>query len=289
MTTLEKQLQASTLSRQCRVDLLSHAQELERSSWGLSKKMITLPDIKLPPATTMSTDNSVKRSVRSSVAGANKERAQEYTARKQEKEDMISSRITSDTALSGTYFKDCSHKFVKGARGFSDPFRTSRSRTALSGRDMDFVYRYAEASTGSVIERPQPADDASVAATAAYRKAFQQYKGRLPTTEEMKEAGRLVYAFDENGCIGVIQKPHSCYPHMHISAVKKPIRACPYQVYSPEVPPVRAARSEFPGPIPTWSSTKRTTTMATNGTYQPGHHQSTSLKREAANTVVGSR
>ncbi|CBZ27341.1 conserved hypothetical protein [Leishmania mexicana MHOM/GT/2001/U1103] len=289
MATLEKQVQSSTLSKQCRADLLNHLAEVETNSRCLSKKMTTLPDANLPSAATMPTDNSVKRGTRAATAGANMERLLHYTTRKQEKDEMIASRITSDTNLSGTYFKGCSHKFVNGARSWSDPFRTSRNRTALSGKDMDFVYRYAEAATGSAIERPQPADDASVAATAAYREGFRQYKGRDPTAKEMEEAGRLVYAFDENGSVGVLQKPHSCYPHTHISAVKTHIRACPNQVYLPEVPPVRAARSEFPGPIPTWSSTKRTITMATNGTYQPGHHQVRSLKREAMSTVVGSR
>ncbi|KAG5477905.1 hypothetical protein LSCM4_05297 [Leishmania orientalis] len=289
MTTLEKQLQSCTLSSQCKADLLNHVEEIEANSRRLPKKMITLPDPNLPSAVMMSTDNSVKRRDAAAAGGANMERSLRYTERKQEKDEMIASRTTSGTNPSGTYFKECSHKFMNGARSCSDPFRSSRSRTVLSGKDMDFVYRYASAATGSAIERPVPADEASIAATAAYREAFREYKGRDPTAKEMEESGRLIYAFDENGSVGVLQKPHSCYPHTHISASRTYVRACANQVYPPEAPPVRAARSEFPGPIPTWSSTKRTTTMATNGTYQPGHHQPTSLKREAMDTVVGSR
>ncbi|KAG5492998.1 hypothetical protein JKF63_01579 [Porcisia hertigi] len=290
MTTLEKQLHSSTLKKQCREDLLIHANEIEANSRRLPKKKTTFPDIDLPPAVTMSTDNSVKRRMSTiATAEVNTERSLNYTARKQRKDELIASCTTSDVNPSGTYFKDCSHKFVNGARSWLDPFQTARRRTVLSRKDMDFVYRYAEAATGSAIERPKPSDDAGVAATTAYREAFRRYKGREPTAQEMEESDRLVYAFDENGSIGIIQKPHTCYPHTHISACKTYPRACRSQVYLPEVPAVRAARTEFPGPIPTWSSTKRTTTMATNGTYRPGHHQPTSLKRDAMSTVVGSR
>ncbi|XQJ27246.1 hypothetical protein NXY56_003237 [Leishmania guyanensis] len=289
MVTLEEQLQSSTLKKQCKEDLLNHVEEIETNSWRLPRKAVTLPDPNLPSAVTMPTDNSVKRRNPAATASTGTERSLRYTATKREKGEMIASRTITDANPSGTYFKDCSHKFLSGARAWSDPFQTSRSRAVLSGKDMDFVYRYAEALTGSAIERPQPADNASVAATAAYREAFRQYKGRDPTAKEMEEAGRLIYAFDDNGRVGVLQVPHSCYPHTHISAGKTHVRACPNQVYPQEVPPVRAARSEFPGPIPTWSSTKRTTTMATNGTYQPGHHQPTSLKRDAMSTVMGSR
>ncbi|KAG5477670.1 hypothetical protein LSCM1_04963 [Leishmania martiniquensis] len=289
MTTLVEKLQSSTLSDQCKADLLNHVEEIEANSRSLPKKMATLPNANLPSAVMMPTDNTVKRRGSAAASGATTERSLRYTKRKQEKDEMIASRTTSCTNPSGTYFKECSQKFLRGARSWSDPFRTSRSRTVLSGKDMDFVYRYASAVTGSAIERPQPKDEASVTATEAYRAAFREYKGRDPTAKEMEEADRLIYAFDENGNVGVLQKPHSCYPHTHISASKTHVRSCHNQVYPPEVPPVRAARSEFPGPIPTWSNTKRITTMATNGTYQPGHHEPTSLKREAMSTVVGSR
>ncbi|KAK7195777.1 hypothetical protein NESM_000508300 [Novymonas esmeraldas] len=289
MTTLEKQLLSSTLSKQCRADLHNHVEEVEANSRRLPKKPVTLPALNLASAVTTPTDNSVKRSAPRAATLANSERALLYTTRRQLKDETIASRIAADVGPDGTYFKDCSHKFVKGARGTSDPFRASRSRTELSGKDMDFVHRYAEAATGSAIERLQLTDEASAEAVAAYRAAFLRYRGREATAKEMEEAGRLTYVFDANGDVGVIQKPHSCYPHHHISAGKLDIRACPNQAYRQEVPPVRAARSQFPGPIPTWSSTKRTTTMATNGTYQPGHHEPRSLMREAMNTVVGSR
>lgn len=288
MATLEKQLASSTLSKQCRVDLRNHVSEIETNSKQLSKKPVTLPDPGLPSAVTTLTDNTVKRCKPYPTLSGESQQALTYSTRKGEKDDLLASRTTAGLNPSGTYFKDCSHQFVVGARSSKDPFHASRSRAELSGKDVDFVYRYAEAATGTALARPEPADEASVAATEAYKEAFRKYKGRDPNASELLEAGRLTFAFDENGSVGVIQKPHSCHPHKHISATKKHVTACPNQVYAQEVPPARAARSEFPGPIPTWSTTKRTTTMTTNGTYQPGYHQPTTLKRDAVNTVVGS-
>jgi hypothetical protein len=170
-----------------------------------------------------------------------------------------------------------------------DPFQASRSRAELSGKDRDFVHRYAEAATQSTIERPTPSDDASVTANEAYKMAFRKYTGREPTAKELEEVTRLNFTFDANGNVGVIQKPHSCYPHTHVSATKTHTTRCANQVYKPEVPAVRAARSQFPGPIPTQSSTKRTPAVAANGTYQTYHQKPTSIKRAAMDSVACSK
>lgn len=72
---------------------------------------------------------------------------------------------------------------------------------------------------------------------------------------------RLYFGFDEYGNVGVVQKPHSCYPHFHSSTQCVNHNCCPQQVYLPSQRPVRAARDRFPGPIPLKSSTKNTNMM----------------------------
>lgn len=289
MATLEKQLQSSSLSPQCKSDLRSHVLSVNAESQKLPKQPPTRADDNLPSATQMPTDNSTKRRLNDADLAASKERGMRYTTRKQGNEELAASLASSGATPSGSYYKKCSNKFVCDDGTTQDPFQASRSRGELSGKDKDFVHRYAEAATQSRIERPAPSDDAAVAATEAYKAAFRRYAGRDPSAKELEEVGRLTFAYDENGEVGVIQKPHSCYPHTHVSATKTHTTRCANQVYSPEVPAVRAARSEFPGPIPTQSSTKRTPALATNGTYQSNHQKPTSLKRAAMDSVVGSK
>lgn len=288
MATLEKQLQSSSLSPQCRADLGSHVTSVNAESRRLPTQPATQAEANLPTATVMPTDNSTKRRLSQPELDASKGRSGRYTTRKDGGDDAGATLASSAGAsMGGSYYKKCSTRFVCDDGTRQDPFQASRSRGELSGRDRDFVHRYAEAATQSKIDRPVPTDDASVAAAEAYAAAFQRYAGRAPSAKEMEEAGRLNFAFDENGNAGVVQKPHSCYPHKHISATKTHTTRCGNQVYAPEVPAVRAARSEFPGPIPTWSSTKRTPAVTTNGTYQADHQRPTSIKRAAIDSVVG--
>lgn len=290
MATLEKQLQSSSLSPQCKSDLRSHVAAVNAESRRLPKQPTTEVDANLPSATQLPTDNSVKRRLDDADLEASKQRSLRYTASKQGNEELLASlSSTSRADQSGSYYKKCSNRFVCDDGERQDLFQASRSRGELSGKDKDFVHRYAEAATKSSIERPAPSDGASITAAEAYKAAFRQYTGREPSAKELEEVGRLTFAFDENGNVGVIQKPHSCYPHAHISSSKTHVTRCANQVYQPEVPAVRAARSQFPGPIPTQSSTKRSPAVATNGTYQADHPKPTSIKHAAMDSVVGSK
>lgn len=290
MATLEKQLQSSSLSPQCKTDLRTHVTSVNAESRSLPKKPSTEADAGLPSATQMPTDNSTKRRLSDVDLAASKGRSAQYVSRKQSNEELVATLSSSaGTAPGGSYYKKCSHRFVYDDGKQQDPFQATRSRAELSGKDKDFVHRYAEAATHSAMERPSPTDDASVTAVEAYKTAFRQYTGREPSAKELEEVGRLNFAYDENGNVGVIQKPHSCYPHTHLSSTKTYTCRCGNQVYKPEVPAVRAARSEFPGPIPTWSSTKHSPAVATNGTYQADHQRPISIKRAAMDSVVGSK
>ncbi|KPA79008.1 hypothetical protein ABB37_05551 [Leptomonas pyrrhocoris] len=289
MATLEKLLQSSSLSAQCKSDLRSHVSAVNEESKRLPKQPPTEADADLPSATQMPTDNSFKRRLNDADMEASKERSTRYVSRKQDNEEMVATLSAMSANPSGSYYKKCSTRFVCDDGTRRDPFQASRSRGELSGKDNDFVHRYAEALTKSSIERPAPSDDASVTATEAYKAAFREYTGREPSAKDLAEVDRLTFAFDENGGVGVTQKPHSCYPHMHISSTKTPTTRCTNQVYQPEAPAVRAARSQFPGPIPTWSTTKRSPAVATNGTYQADHQVPMSIKRAALDTMVGSK
>lgn len=290
MATLEKQLQSSSLSPQCRIDLGSHVTAVNAESCRLPKQPSTQPDPQLPSATEKPTDNSTKRRLSQPDWEASKGRNARYATRKEGGDDLAASLAASGAAgPEGSYYKKCSTRYVCDDGTRQDPFQASRSRGELSGKDKDFVHRYAEAATQSSIARPTSTDDASATAAETYKAAFRQYAGREPTEKEMEEVGRLNFVYDENGNAGVIQKPHSCYPHKHISLSKTHATRCGNQVYAPEVPAVRAARNEFPGPIPTWSSTKRTPAVATNGTYQADHPKPMTIKRAAVDSVVGSK
>ncbi|KPI84341.1 hypothetical protein ABL78_6596 [Leptomonas seymouri] len=289
MTTLEKQLQSCSLSSQCKSDLRSHVVAVNAESQCLPKKPTTVADPNLPSATEMPTDNSMKRGLSDTDMAASKDRTMRYVSSKESNVELMASLSLLGGSPTGSYYKKCSNRFVCDDGRKQDPFQASRSREELSGKDRDFVHRYAEAATRSSIERPAPSDDASVTATEAYKAAFRKYMNREPSAKELEEAGRLAFVFDENGNVGVIQKPHSCYPHKHITSTKAHTVRCPNQVYQPEVPAVHAARSEFPGPIPTWSSTKRCPAVSTNGIYEPEHHMPTSIKRAAMDSVVGSK
>lgn len=287
MTTLEKQLTSCTLSKQCKSDLRHHIYEVEAESIKLPKIAVTQSDAELPTAVTTNTLNFSRKYSLDKRKKENESTAGRYLTQKHEKAELLATLATS-ASTNGTYFKKCSRKYHDQEKT-RDPFPESRNRTEISGRDMDFVYRYAEALTKAKLERPQPVSDADVTATDAYITAFRSYTGREPTAQDLEEVGRLHFGFNELGDVGVVSKPHSCYPHIHISGYRTHPTRCRNQVYMPEVPAVKAARRQFPGPIPTNTHTKYSSTVASNGMYQPGHVQPATLKRNAVDTVVGSK
>lgn len=281
MTTLQDQVTTAKLSAKCKQDLLYCVNGKNAEDARLPRKAATVADADLPTATAAFT---VSRRNKSLPADVQTSTRQALTTQKAAQDQTMMD--VAMEAAGESFTKKCNTTF-RGEPTTEDPFRASRSRERLSGRDQDFVYRYAEAVTGEPIERDAPSTEAEIAATEAYIKAFRGYKGRDPTAKELHEVGRIAFAFDENGDIGVVQKPHTCHPHSHIASSNRRVADCPNQVYSPEMPPIRGARDRFPGPIPVWSSTKNTSTMVSNDTYVPGHIIQSSIKRDAANSLVG--
>ncbi|CCW62468.1 unnamed protein product [Phytomonas sp. EM1] len=283
MASLQEYLGSARLSENCKLDLINHVNQLNLQSLLLPKRNLTMFDNNLPAsvlATTVSTQQKA-------VPGLDNTAKQRFLHLKNEQQEVFDTCMK--TLSNNTYFKKCSTSYF-GQRNCSDPFRETRSREQLSRKDEDFVYRYAEAMTHSKIQRNLKADDATVAAVEAYREAFRRLTNRDPTEKEMEEVNRLNFAFDEHGRIGVVQKPHSCYEHSHISCCNRRVPKCDNQLYSPEKHVMRAARDRFPGPIPIWSSTKNTYTMVAGDMHQSGHYKPhCSSKKSALRTIVGSK
>lgn len=285
MATLQSQLESAALSRQCKLDLLNHVEQLDLQSSLLPKAAPTVVDDHLPCAVTSFTESRRRKAVDPHYSAAAKA---QFESEKELQQQAMLGASTTLKATNSVYSKQYKTTF-RGQPKNRDPFRDSRSREQLSGKDEDFVCRYADALTHTSVERPPHTDAASVEATEAYKKAFRAYKGRDPTAKELEEVGRLYFAFDENGNVGVVQKTHSCYPHSHVTLYTQRPCQCANQVYKAEVPAVRGARDRFPGPVPQWSSTKATDTMVAGGMHVPGHHETASMKRSTMDTLVGSK
>ncbi|CAD2219973.1 hypothetical protein AGDE_03199 [Angomonas deanei] len=284
MATLQQQLENADLSDACKADLANHMKQLELEGTKLQKSGVTTFNSNLPEATKHDTvthsnkriDESVKNESRSALMT-------KKNAQQEERTDLLNSVDGGDSR----YAKPLNSKY-HNQPNTRDPFRESRRKDQLSGKDEDFVHRYAEALTQSKIERPEKTDPATVAATEAYIAKFRACMGREPTAKELEEVNRLNFGFDESGNIGVIQKPHSSHPHYHYTNSKQCTTDCSCQAYKPEVPQVKGARDRYPGPVPVWSSTKNSSTLVGGDTYQPGqHNNNTTLKREAMNSVTG--
>ncbi|KEG14355.1 hypothetical protein DQ04_00511180 [Trypanosoma grayi] len=261
MTTIYNAVDTSTLDERCRIDLLDGVAQLERHSATLPKKDVTLAAPDLPCCTFETTvSHSMKKR-----CGQDEDAVERYYAEKKKNQERTMH------VSSSTYFKEHNPKF-DGALPSTEPFRETRDRNELTGREKDFVHRYAEAAIKNSAEREIPDDAPTRAATEAYTKAFREYKGRNPSKKELEEVGRLWFAFAEDGTVGVVQKPHHYGPHSHVSICNRRHVRCPNQVYKAELPPVRGARTRFPGPIPVWSSTQNTYTMVSGDTYVSGLH-----------------
>ncbi|RNF19699.1 uncharacterized protein Tco025E_04001 [Trypanosoma conorhini] len=261
MTTIYEAVEASTLQERCRIDLLDSAVQLARHCDTLPKKCVTAEAPNLPSCTFATTFSRSAKTRQSQDESA----VQRYMSEKE------ATRERTLQAPDTTYFKKHSPKF-EGALPRSEPFRETRDRNELAGREKDFVHRYAEAAAKSSLEREVEDNVPTRCATEAYTKAFRAYKGRDPTKKELEEVERLWFAVDEDGTVGVIQKPHFYGPHSHVSICNRRPVSCTNQVYKAELPPVRGARTRFPGPIPVWSSTQNTYTLVAGDTYVPGLH-----------------
>lgn len=284
MTTLAQQLETARLSKECKIDLMTVAEQIELENYRLPKRGLTVSDKALPSAVKMTTAAHEMKSVH---------RADPDAKQRFLHEKSFQAEVRMRTALasqkSATSYTKSYKATYHDAPFDKDPFRNSRDRAELSGRDECFVHRYAEALTKSSIERVPKTDVASLAGQDSYRKAFHSYLGRDPTQKEMEEAGRVHFGFDELGNVGIVQKPHSCFPHSHITICNRRPVQCPSQVYKPEAPGVRAARDRFPGPVPIWSSTKNLSAMVASDMHAPGHQNTMSIKKAAVNTIVGSK
>ncbi|RNF12474.1 hypothetical protein TraAM80_00327 [Trypanosoma rangeli] len=261
MVTIVEAIDFSTLQEKCRVDLLDSVVQLTRHGKTLPKKGVTVEAPNLPSCTFAATvSHSVKKQQSQDESTVQRYISEEEATRERELQ-----------AVSTTYFKKYHPKF-EGALPRSEPFRDARDRNELVGREKDFVHRYAEAATKSSIEREVGDDVPTQCAIEAYTKAFRAYKGRNPTKKELDEVERLWFAVKGDGTVGVIQKKHFYGPHCHVSICNRRPAHCPNQVYKAELPPVRGARSRFPGPIPVWSSTQNTYTLVAGDTHVPGLH-----------------
>ncbi|ORC84612.1 uncharacterized protein TM35_000431800 [Trypanosoma theileri] len=261
MTTIYQAVETSTLKDRCRIDLLDGAAQLQRHSETLPKRELTVAAADLPQCTFETTISRATKTHYSQDESA----MQRFLTEKEANQERTMQ------ASSSTYFKKYNTVF-RGALPRSEPFRETRDRNELTGREKDFVHRYAEAAVKKPLEREQVDDTPTKTAREAYKKAFREYKGRDPTEKELEEVGRLWFAYTEDGTVGVVQKPHFHGPHSHVSICNRRYAQCVNQVYKNELPPVRAARSRFPGPIPVWSSTQNTYTMVAGDTYVPGLH-----------------
>lgn len=287
MTTLQDQLQTATLTKECKVDLMTHVEQLELQSSTLPKRALTVADRGLPTAvsaTTVSTQLRADSQRTNGTAAVERFQAEKSAHEATQRSVMAASTRKGNTSQShsktyNTSYHDCPTEH--------NPFVESRDRTVLSGKDECFVRQYAAALTKADVPREPKTDEASLAATEAYIKAFRKYTGREPTAKELEEVDRLNFTFDENGTIGVTQKPHSCHPHSHITSCSRRCVKCESQIYRPEVPAVRGARDRFPGPVPVWTSTKNLSTMVAGDMHEAGHQRMASTRKEAVNTVVG--
>lgn len=286
MTTLQEQLENAKLSKECKIDLTMHTEQLELENSALPKRPVTVPEANLPSAVFAATiTNQIHADgVRDSGAAA----AERFRGEKSMHEATQRSTMAASTkgGREFSFSKRCEVSYFDCPKE-RNPFVESRSRTALSGKDACFVRQYASALTKSTVAREPKSDEASVAAAEAYKTAFRKYTGRDPSEKELEEVDRLHFSFDENGEVGVVQKPHTCYPHSHITNSNRRCVQCSNQVYRAEVPAVRGARDRFPGSVPVWSSTKNLSTMVAGDMHQPGHLKLTSITREALDTVVG--
>ncbi|EPY23805.1 hypothetical protein STCU_02542 [Strigomonas culicis] len=283
MSTLQEQLETASLSEACKADLMKHIEQIELQSATLPKRNVTVADANLPDAVNRSTKENTNKTVENHREDAVKRFETTKRIKQEAHESVASDAMNSNSE----YFKNYSSSY-KNQPTTKDPFRQQRDPSALSGKDEDFVHRYAEALSGSTIEREEKSDPASVTATEAYKKAFQAYTGRQPNAKELVEASRLNYAFDEHGNVGVIQKPHASRPHTHISNCKFPTTQCNNQVYRPENPPVRGARDQYPGPVPVWSSTKNVNALVAGDMHIQEAQVPSTLKRDTVNAKMRS-
>lgn len=285
MATLDKQLETAKLTKNCKVDLFNHIDQLQLQTSQLPKKPVTVPESDLPSAVDASTfTHDMKKQMQGARDGAK----HKYLQRKQFQQDSLvsASMVASNSGTS--YFKDYKVQYYDELKG-TCPFRSNRDRSELTGVEKDFAYRYADKLTHSRIERPQEDDSATASATEAYKAAFRSYMNRDPTERELEEVVRLNFGFNERGEVGVIQKPHSCFPHHHVTCCNRRPVKCPNQIYTRDVPQVRAARDRFPGPIPVWTSTKNLHAMMGNDTYVPGHHKTQGITLPPVETMVTSK
>lgn len=285
--TLDNQLYASpNLSRNCKVDLAHHIDQLQLHNSRLPKKPVTRFDVDLPTVVDASTR---LRDIR----GKSHVEAKENARRKFLKDKKKQEEILENNALVGSrnetpFFKNYKTRYYSDLKGGSS-FQKERSRNELTGAEEDFANRCAEHGTNCEEDREAKEGDASRCACEAYKKAFQSYMHRDPTGTEMQEASRLYFGFNELGEVGVIQKPHSCFPHSHFSSRQRRPVECPSQVYKRDVPHVRGARDRFPGPIPIWSSTKNLFSLVASDAYVPGHHKTRGITLPPVNSKVTSK
>lgn len=286
MATLRDQLNNATLSNICKIDLMNHMEQIDMENSSLSKRSTTIEGTALPAAIFESTVSAQRKvDARYPDRGASVARYNAEKSMQAEAAQTLASSFANGT-MGGTYTKSYKATYHDCPQD-KNPFVESRNRAELSGRDQCFVRRYAEAATKTRILAVPKDDPASVAAQDAYKKAYLAYMGREPSPKAMEEVDRLKFSFDENGNVGVIQKPHSCFPHSHITNSNRHCEQCESQVYRPDVPAVRGARDRFPGPVPIWSSTKNLSAMVAGDVHKPGHHQSVSISKAATKTVVG--
>lgn len=285
--TLEKQFYTSPkLSKNCKVDLSHHIDQLQLESSRLPKKLPTKFDENLPSVVNASTR---LRDIR----GKSHVEARENARRKfiKHKEDQMKGLESAGLVARNSgnpYFKDYKIKYYDELKG-TCPFRNARTRNELTGIEEDFAHRYAESLGKCEAAHPIKEGCATACATEAYKEAFRSFMQRDPTDMELQEVNRLNFGFNELGEIGVIQKPHSCFPHSHFSCChRRPVK-CPSQVYKRDVPQVRAARDRFPSPIPVWSSTKNLSALASNDVYVPGHHKTSGITLPPVHNMVTSK
>ncbi|KAH8606347.1 hypothetical protein ERJ75_001529400 [Trypanosoma vivax] len=261
MATIYASVDTSTLSERCRIDLLDTVAQLRRHCETLPKRAATTAAPELPTCTFANTTSRTRKE----ISGHDEAVLHDFVAEKE------MSRYKTMQATTSTYFKDYQPRFLGNSRK-SDAFRAARNRAELSGKEKDFVHRYAEAGAKQSIQREALSDAQSQMAVESYKEAFHKYRGRDPTEKELQEVGKLYFAFAEDGKVGVVQKPHFYGPHTHVSICNRRYATCPSQVFKAELPPVRHARSRFPGSIPVHSSTKNICMLTAGGMYSEGLH-----------------
>eukprot|EP00796_Vickermania_ingenoplastis_P004342 gene4342-3156_t len=286
MATLDNQLETALLSKNCKVDLFNHMEQLQLQSASLPKRPTTFPDPNLPSAVEATTFS--KKMKEDGVEVSRDGQKHTYLKRKAFQTESLGSASMVASNSGTSYFKDCKAEYHDELKG-TCPFRSNRNRSELTGVEKDFAFRYADKMMGTHIERPKEEDAATLSATEAYKKAFRSYMGRDPNEKELDEVVRLNFGFNERGEVGVIQTPHSCFPHNHITCCNRRPCKCPNQIYTRDVPHVRAARDRFPGPIPVWTSTKNLHALMGNEMYTPGHHSTRGVTLPPVGTMVTSK